>query len=53
MKLSKKLAHYYDDGAAPKFYITGDKHRNYNIVKMFCREMKTKKTDHRILVHMG
>lgn len=51
MKLSKKLAHYYDDGAAPKFYITGDKHRNYKIVKMFCHELKTKRND--VLIILG
>ena len=34
-----------DDGTSPKFYITGDKHRNFTEIKKFCREMHTKKKD--------
>ncbi len=33
----------YDDGSPARFFITGDKHRNFNRVKTFCREMNTRK----------
>lgn len=42
---------YYDAGTPPKFYITGDKHRNFTIVKQFCRNMKTKRKD--VLIILG
>ena len=40
-----------DDGTSPKFYITGDKHRNFTEIKKFCREMHTKKKD--VLIILG
>ena len=42
---------YYDDGAAPKFFITGDKHRRFDTVKEFCRVMHTKRKD--VLIILG
>lgn len=42
---------YYDDGTAPKYYITGDKHRNFSCVKRFCRDMNTRKKD--VLIILG
>ena len=42
---------YYDDGTPPKFYITGDKHRNFEKVKSFCRDMQTRKKD--VLIILG
>ena len=45
------LPMYYDDGTPPKFYITGDKHRNFERVKGFCRDMNTRRKD--ILIILG
>lgn len=45
------LAPYYDDGTPPKFYITGDKHRDYSKVKSFCQYMNTRKKD--VLIILG
>ena len=45
------LPMYYDDGTPPKFYITGDKHRNFERVKRFCRDMNTRRKD--ILIILG
>ncbi len=42
---------YYDDGAPPKFFITGDKHRNFDDVKRFCRSMSTRRKD--VLIILG
>lgn len=42
---------YYDDGTAPKYYITGDKHRNITYIKRFCRDMNTRKKD--VLIILG
>lgn len=42
---------YYDDGTPRKFYITGDKHRNFKEVKSFCRDMKTRNKD--VLIILG
>jgi len=42
---------YYDDGTPAKFYITGDKHRNFERVKGFCRDMNTRRKD--ILIILG
>ena len=51
MKLFKRLAPYLEESATPKYYITGDKHRNYEAVKMFCRVFKTKRND--VLIILG
>lgn len=42
---------YYDDGTPPKFYITGDKHRDFGKIKAFCRDMQTRKKD--VLIILG
>lgn len=42
---------YYDDGTPEKYYITGDKHRNFLHVKDFCREMNTRRKD--VLIVLG
>lgn len=41
----------YDDGSPAKFFITGDKHRNFGKVKEFCREMNTRRKD--VLIVLG
>lgn len=47
----KSNMHYYDDGSPLKFYITGDKHRNFTYVKKFCKDMKTTRKD--VLIVLG
>ncbi len=42
---------YYDDGTPTKYFITGDKHRNFNYVKNFCRDMNTRRKD--VLIILG
>lgn len=42
---------YYDDGSPVKFFITGDKHRNFDRVKNFCRDMNTRRKD--VLIVLG
>lgn len=42
---------YYDDGSPAKFFITGDKHRHFDQVKEFCREMNTRRKD--VLIILG
>lgn len=42
---------YYDDGSPAKFFITGDKHRKFNRVKEFCRDMNTRRKD--VLIVLG
>ena len=42
---------YYDDGSPAKFFITGDKHRYFDRVKEFCREMNTSRKD--VLIILG
>lgn len=42
---------YYDDGSPAKFFITGDKHRYFDRVKEFCREMNTRRKD--VLIVLG
>lgn len=41
---------YYDDGTPARFYITGDKHRDFDKVRDFCRDMKTRKRDVMIIL---
>ena len=36
----EKAVSYYDDGTPAKYFITGDKHRNFSYVKDFCRESR-------------
>ena len=42
---------YYNDRSYGKCYITGDKHRNFQTVELFCKEVKTCKSD--ILIVLG
>ena len=42
---------YYDDGTPAKYFITGDKHRYFDRVKKFCREMNTRRKD--VLIILG
>lgn len=42
---------YYDDGSAAKFFITGDKHRQFDTVKRFCRDTNTRRKD--VLIILG
>ncbi len=42
---------YYDDGTPAKYFITGDKHRNFEHVKNFCCDMNTRKKD--VLIILG
>jgi len=51
MQKKEKLPLYYDDGISPKFFITGDKHRNFENVKRFCRDMNTRRKD--VLIILG
>ena len=46
-----KLLEYYNDGTTPKFYITGDKHRDFREVKRFCRVKNTQRQD--VLIVLG
>ena len=41
----------YDDGTLPKFFITGDKHRDFTDVKQFCKAMNTRRKD--VLIILG
>ena len=47
----ENIISYYDDGSARKFFITGDKHRRFERVKNFCRDMKTRRKD--VLIILG
>lgn len=42
---------YYDDGSPPKFFITGDKHRDFSRIKSFCNDTKTRRKD--VLIILG
>lgn len=42
---------YYDDGTPVKYFITGDKHRNFQYVKDFCRDVNTRRKD--VLIILG
>lgn len=47
----ESIISYYDDGSPAKFFITGDKHRCFDKVKKFCREMNTRRKD--VLIILG
>lgn len=47
----EKPVPYYDDGTPAKYFITGDKHRNFDNVKSFCRDMNTRRKD--VLIILG
>lgn len=42
---------YYDDEMPARFFITGDKHRNFDRIKQFCRIMNTRRKD--VLIILG
>jgi len=42
---------HYDDGIPPRFYITGDKHRDFSQVERFCIEERTRRKD--VLIVLG
>ena len=47
----EKATAYYDDGIPPKYFVTGDKHRDFGKVKRFCRDVSTRKKD--VLIILG
>lgn len=47
----EKTTTYYDDGTPPKYFITGDKHRDFDYIKDFCRDMNTRRKD--VLIILG
>ncbi len=49
--IEEKATTYYDDGIPAKYFITGDKHRNFECVKDFCCEMNTRRKD--VLIILG
>lgn len=48
---NKNNVSYYVDGSPAKFFVTGDKHRNFDKVKSFCRDMNTRRKD--VLIVLG
>lgn len=52
-QLDKKdtIVSFYDDSSPAKFFITGDKHRKFDRVKAFCRQMNTRRKD--VLIILG
>lgn len=42
---------YYNDGSPARFFITGDKHRCFDRVRAFCRDLQTRRKD--VLVILG
>ena len=50
-KRKMQMRCFSEDGTPPKFYITGDKHRKFDTVKLFCRCMKTRPKD--VLIILG
>ena len=51
MRQKENPAAYYDDGSPAKYFITGDKHRNFTDVKRFCSAMNTRRKD--VLIILG
>lgn len=51
LTFKEEISEFYDDGCPPRYYITGDKHRNFSRVSQFCKEMKTRKKD--VLIVLG
>lgn len=52
MRQRKKVMRCFStDVVPPRFYITGDKHRNFDTVKLFCQHMKTRPKD--VLIILG
>lgn len=50
MRQKENPAAYYDDGTPAKYFITGDKHRNFTDVKRFCSAMDTRRKDALIIL---
>ena len=42
---------YCEDAAPPRFFITGDKHRDFSEVRQFCRDRNTRRKD--VLIILG
>ena len=51
IKNKNEVFSYYDDDSPAKFFITGDKHRNFSRIKKFCRDMNTRRKD--VLIVLG
>ena len=49
--MDQKPIAYYDDGTPAEYFITGDKHRNFAMVKAFCSAMNTRRKD--VLIILG
>lgn len=47
----KDMRYFTADSVPPKFYITGDKHRKFDTVELFCKCMKTRPKD--VLIILG
>lgn len=50
-KKEKNIANYYYNNQPARFFITGDKHRNFDSVKQFCDDMCTTRSD--VLIVLG
>lgn len=50
-KKEKNIANYYYNYQPARFFITGDKHRNFDSVKQFCDDMCTTRSD--VLIVLG
>lgn len=50
LRRPEQTPYYYDDGTPPKFFITGDKHRDFISVKEFCRAANTRRKDVMIIL---
>ena len=48
---TKNVTVFYDDGTPPRFFITGDKHRDFEYIKDFCQKLNTRKKD--VLIVLG
>ena len=48
---TKNVTVFYDDGTPPRFFITGDKHRDFEYIKDFCQKLNTRKRD--VLIILG
>lgn len=50
-KKEKNVSNYYYNNQPTRFFITGDKHRNFDSVKQFCDDMCTTRND--VLIVLG
>lgn len=51
LSMPERQSNHYDDVTPPKFFITGDKHRNFRDVKEFCKKKNTSRKD--VLIVLG